>query len=219
MRRSTTAALSERGYNSAPGIRTGDLSFQGFARRKVSADFVILAHGQPRAPVPHLVGSTPPRPYHFRALIQSFQVVAAPFPGDSGLPSASRAAIPATEAPRFKRSTIGSGSPTREPGRERPAREPRHPRVAPSSLAPGVPPAHGTASRKIEFFPHFVSFQGFAGRKISASVVTPIPVFRATGVRRSAGNDDVSHRLSRPTLTRVAACARPRRRAGLVAAI
>jgi hypothetical protein len=46
--------------------------------------------------------------YHFRARIQSFQAVAAPFPGDSILPSRpSRAAIPATETPRFKRSTLG----------------------------------------------------------------------------------------------------------------
>ena len=45
-------------------------------------NLVILAHGQPRAPVLDLVGSTLPRPYHFRALIQSFQEVAAPFPGD-----------------------------------------------------------------------------------------------------------------------------------------
>ena len=90
MRRSTTAALSERGYNFPP--RPCHSCARSAAR-----------------PVPDLVGSTPPRPYHFRALIQSFQVVAAPFPGDSGLPSASRAAIPATEAPRFKKSTIGSG--------------------------------------------------------------------------------------------------------------
>jgi hypothetical protein len=42
-----------------------------------------VAHGQPRARVPHLVGSQLSRPYHFRARIQSFQAVAAPFPGDS----------------------------------------------------------------------------------------------------------------------------------------
>jgi hypothetical protein len=41
------------------------------------------AHGQSRARVPYLVGSRLPRPYHFRARIQSFQAVAAPFPGDS----------------------------------------------------------------------------------------------------------------------------------------
>src|SRR5580704_12917452 len=63
------------------------------------------AHGQPRARIPDLVGSRFPSPYHFRAPIQSFQAVAAPFPGDSVLQSASRAAIPATETPRFTRST------------------------------------------------------------------------------------------------------------------
>src|SRR5271168_4016165 len=67
-----------------------------------------VAHGQPRA-VPDLVGSGLASPYHFRARIQSFQTVAAPFPGDSVLPSGPLvAAVPATETPRFKRSTIGS---------------------------------------------------------------------------------------------------------------
>src|ERR1700688_3561176 len=42
-----------------------------------------VAHGQPRARVPDLVGSRFPSPYHFWARIQSFQAVAAPFPGDS----------------------------------------------------------------------------------------------------------------------------------------
>ena len=51
-----------------------------------------VAHGQPPARVPDLVGSRFPSPYHFRARIQSFQAVAAPVPGDSVLPSASRAA-------------------------------------------------------------------------------------------------------------------------------
>ena len=67
-----------------------------------------VAHGQPRARVPHLVGSRLPSPYHFPARIQSFQAVAAPFPGNSFLPSASPAAIPATETSRSKRSKIGS---------------------------------------------------------------------------------------------------------------
>jgi hypothetical protein len=39
--------------------------------------------GQPRARVPDIVGTRLPSPYHFRARIQSFQAVAAPFPGDS----------------------------------------------------------------------------------------------------------------------------------------
>jgi hypothetical protein len=45
----------------------------------------VGAHGEPHARVPHLVASRLPRRYHFRALIQCFQSVAAPFPGDSGL--------------------------------------------------------------------------------------------------------------------------------------
>jgi hypothetical protein len=56
-----------------------------------------VAHGQPRARVPHLVGSRLPSPYHFQARIQSFQAFAAPFPGDSILPSRSRG--PRTYAP------------------------------------------------------------------------------------------------------------------------
>src|SRR5271156_6328026 len=57
-----------------------------------------VAHGQSCAPVPDLVGSRFPSPYHFRARIQSFQAVAAPFPGDSVLPSATK-----HETPRFKK--------------------------------------------------------------------------------------------------------------------
>jgi hypothetical protein len=41
-----------------------------------------VAHGRPRGRVPDVVGSKLPRPYHFPARIQSFQAVAAPFPGD-----------------------------------------------------------------------------------------------------------------------------------------
>ena len=62
-----------------------------------------VAHDQPRARLLHLVGSRLPSPYHFRARIQSFQPVAAPFPGDSVFAvRPSRAAIPATETPLFK---------------------------------------------------------------------------------------------------------------------
>src|SRR5277367_942434 len=42
-----------------------------------------VAHGRPRGRVPDVVGSRLPRPYHFPARIQSFQAVAAPFPGDA----------------------------------------------------------------------------------------------------------------------------------------
>src|SRR5271163_4683190 len=59
------------------------------------------AHGELPARLPHLVGSRPPSPYHFRARIQSFQAVAAPFPGDSVLPSD-------TLAPRPRRPPLGS---------------------------------------------------------------------------------------------------------------
>jgi hypothetical protein len=41
----------------------------------------VGAHGRPRARVPDLVASRLPRHYHFRARIQSFQAVAAPFSG------------------------------------------------------------------------------------------------------------------------------------------
>jgi hypothetical protein len=40
-----------------------------------------------RAHVPDVVGSRLPSPYHFPARIQSFQAVAAPFPGGDSLPS------------------------------------------------------------------------------------------------------------------------------------
>src|SRR5271170_145044 len=54
---------------------------------------------QPRARVPHLVASRLPRPYHFPARIQSFQAVAAPFPGDFVLPTASPRVAAAAAAP------------------------------------------------------------------------------------------------------------------------
>ena len=51
----------------------------------------VGAHGRARVRLPHLVASRVPSPYHFRAQIQSFQLVAAPFPGDAVLPSGSLA--------------------------------------------------------------------------------------------------------------------------------
>ncbi len=63
--------------------------------------FSRSAPGQPRARILDLVGSRLARPYHFPARIQSFQAAAAPFPGDSVLPRASRAAIATTETPRY----------------------------------------------------------------------------------------------------------------------
>ena len=48
------------------------------------------------APLYHLVGSTLPGPYHFRALNRSFQDFAAPFPGGAALPTN-------PPAPRYRR--------------------------------------------------------------------------------------------------------------------
>ena len=42
----------------------------------------VGARGRPRARIPDVVAWRLARPYHFRARIQSFQVVAAPFPGN-----------------------------------------------------------------------------------------------------------------------------------------
>jgi hypothetical protein len=49
------------------------------------------------------------------------------------------------------------------------------------------------ARAKPRFLPHFVSFQGFARRKISLSVVAPIPYSSRRGAA-TAGNDDLCHR-------------------------
>ena len=49
-----------------------------------------VAHHQPHARAPDVVGSGLSSPYHFRARIQSFQTVAAPFSGDLLLPSLAR---------------------------------------------------------------------------------------------------------------------------------
>jgi hypothetical protein len=72
--------------------------FQSIRRLFLSLrNFVILAarqpephNGQPRGCVPYLVGSRLPRPYRFAARIQSFQAIAAPFPGASFFISLSR---------------------------------------------------------------------------------------------------------------------------------
>ena len=91
--------------------------FQRVARRRISPRHSCgssggVARGQPRAArVPHLVGSRLPSPYHFRARIQSFQAVAAPFPGNSVFAvRPSRGAIPARETPRFGEIARGSGA-------------------------------------------------------------------------------------------------------------
>jgi hypothetical protein len=59
------------------------------------------------------VGSRLPSPYHFRARIQSFQAVAAPFPGDSVLPAASRAATPATAVCELRNISPSSPRPSK----------------------------------------------------------------------------------------------------------
>jgi hypothetical protein len=68
-------------FQSAGRLLFNFLSTLSFLRLSVGA------HGQHLARVLDIVASRHPRPYHFRALIQSFQAVAAPFPGDSVLPS------------------------------------------------------------------------------------------------------------------------------------
>ena len=80
---------------------------------------VILAVRQPEprtvsrtALVPDLVGSRLPSPYHFRARIQSFQAVAAPFPGDSVLPSGPLA--PRSPRPKRQRQSARRSLPSQE---------------------------------------------------------------------------------------------------------
>src|ERR1700733_14794323 len=53
------------------------------AKRLHSGLSAEVARGRLRGRVPDLVGSRLPRPYQFPARIQSFQAVAAPFPGDA----------------------------------------------------------------------------------------------------------------------------------------
>ena len=72
---------------------------------------------QPRARVPDVVGSGLPSPYHFRARIQSFQGVAAPFAGESvGL---SRRDL-GDATPRFEMSTIDSAAASSETATQEP---------------------------------------------------------------------------------------------------
>src|SRR5271154_618502 len=74
---------------------------------------------QPRARVPDVVGLGLPSPYHFRARIQSFQGVAAPFAGESvGL---SRRDL-GDATPRFEMSTIDSAAASSETATQEPTR-------------------------------------------------------------------------------------------------
>ena len=77
----------------------------------------------------------------------------------------------------------------------------RGPRVAPCSFAQRVPRPEPRARAKSRFLPHFVSFQGFARRKISHMATTPIPSPRD---RRPAmaGSGYASRRLARNALSR-----------------
>jgi hypothetical protein len=96
---------SERGFRSATSSGEFAVAFEWNGRRfqfcirrfqSIRRFFLQPCHspgrhpesasGQPRA-VPDVVGSGLASPYHFRARIQSFQTLAAPFPGDSVLPS------------------------------------------------------------------------------------------------------------------------------------
>ncbi len=114
---------------------------------------------QPRARVPDIVGARLPRPYHFPARIQSFQAVAAPFPG--GL--------------RCCREVLSR----RDPGDRKGGCEPcyfasflRHgfPRWrAPGGGRAGLVRVSLRAKRRGRKFSRFVSFQCFAARKISAT--------------------------------------------------
>jgi hypothetical protein len=75
------------------------------------------------------VGSRLPRPYHFRARIQSFQAVAAPFPGDSVCPQPLAPRLP--KRLRSKESTIGSAVSSRVPDPRPPDRKSRLPNSYP----------------------------------------------------------------------------------------
>ena len=77
--------------------------FRLFLQLRHGGSSAGVAHGRPRARVPDVVGSRLPSPYHFRARIQSFQALAAPFPGDSVLPRDERLAphLPGVGGPRY----------------------------------------------------------------------------------------------------------------------
>jgi hypothetical protein len=85
------------------------------------SQFSVGAHGQPRGRVPDVVASRLLRPYHFRALIQSFQSVAAPFPGDSGFDRdcGARRSVGQRQAPRSRL----AGEPIRRPSVRRKIRD------------------------------------------------------------------------------------------------
>jgi len=59
-------------------------------------------------PVPDLGGSRVRSPYHFRARIQPFQAVAAPFPGEPALPSGPPAPRPKRRSARDRRPALAA---------------------------------------------------------------------------------------------------------------
>ena len=69
-----------RNFQTAPHWRTKTVPAQ-------RGRWFILAAHQPPAGAPDVVGSRLPSPYQLRARIQSFQAIAAPFPGDFLSPS------------------------------------------------------------------------------------------------------------------------------------
>ena len=96
-------------------LATWSLSTLAFSQLSVGA------HGQPRGRVPGVVASRLLRPYHFRALIQSFQSVAAPFPGDSDFDRGcgARRSVGPWQAPRSRL----AGEPIRRPSVRRKIRD------------------------------------------------------------------------------------------------
>jgi len=143
--------------------------FWPFVTPSSSRSSAWVVPGQPRTRVPDVVGSRLPRPYHFPARIQSFQAFAAPFPGDSGLPSASRAA---------RRAPGPGGGGVGDPALRHPARSTR-PRPRGSGAATGrrLPRRCACGSSRFRSasthhrcmprrFSHFEGFQWFAARKI-----------------------------------------------------
>ena len=218
MRRSTTTALSERGYNSATSGNPHPVeissAFCEFSRlckaRKVSPQLCPSCARSAARRCTRSSGFDASEAIPFPGVDSIFSSRCGAISGRLHLPSASRR-DPATESPRFKRSTIGSRSP--------PAREPRQPRRR-TFLFGGraFRRPMERARAKSRFFRHIVSFQGFAGTENFRLDLAADPIIRATGVR--LGPEATSPIVSRPD----AVSARPMRasaprRAGLVAAI
>jgi hypothetical protein len=123
--RHRASAIAEciRGVQTAEGRRRFQFCIERFQSvghlflqlgNLVTFNFGILAAlGPPRGRVPDVVAPRLLRPYHFRALLQSFQSVAAPFPGDSGFDRdcGARRSVGQRRAPRSRL----AGEPIRRP--------------------------------------------------------------------------------------------------------